>query len=167
MAAIARARLAHVAGATVVQESFERWEPTVHGVNVVASANAWQWLDPAVRWRKAADLLAADGHLALLWHDLIGYSPPNFAARFAEVGGALNPALAATSEAAASTRYPFTRSLDGEAFVATLNTYGVNDALSTVERERLARVLGALIDDEFGGVVHKHEDAVLHLARRR
>ena len=102
-------------------------------------------------------------------NDLIGYSPHTCAARLAEVGGALNPALAATSgdlgtdsqatwaarmgasgrfEAAASTRYRF-------------------NALSPAEREQLDRVLIALIDDEFGGEVQKNEDAVLHLARRR
>src|SRR5262245_27581738 len=38
MAALARARLAAFPGASVVEASFERWEPTVADVDVVASA---------------------------------------------------------------------------------------------------------------------------------
>jgi SAM-dependent methyltransferase len=187
MASIAQVTLAHSPGVTVVRSSFERWEPTVADVNLVASANAWHWVDPDVRWSKAAELLAPDGYLALLWHDLVGYSPANFAQRLAEVGGALNPALAAKPtdlgidaqdtwaerigasgffSGVESTRYRFSRPLDAESFVAVLNTYGVNDALSSAERQRLDRVLVELVNDEFDGEVHKHEDAVLHLAQR-
>jgi len=65
-----------------------------------------------------------------------------------------------------TTRYPFSRPLDGAAFVAVLNTYGVNWALSPAERDTFDRALVDLIDNEFSGEVLKHEDAVLHLARR-
>jgi hypothetical protein len=65
------------------------------------------------------------------------------------------------------TRYRFSRRLDGGSFVAVLNTYGVNSALDPAERVRLDRALVELVDGEFGGAVDKHEDAVLHLARRR
>lgn len=187
MAALARSRLEQFPGATVVESTFENWEPTVAHADVVASANAWQWLDPEVRWVKAAELLAPDGHLALLWHDLVGYSPSSFEQRLAEIGGALNPALAAKPTALGldtqatwaarisasglfgeveTTRYRFSRPLDGPAFVAVLNTYGVNWALSPAERDTLDRALVDLIDNEFRGEVLKHEDAVLHLARR-
>ncbi len=187
MAALARSRLDEFPGATVIEASFEAWEPTVAHADLVTAANAWQWLDPEVRWAKAADLLAPGGHLALLWHDLMGYSPPSFGPRLAEVGGALNPALAAKPAAlgldtpatwaarisasgffgeAETTRYPFSRALDGEAFVAVLNTYGTSDAVSPAERRKLDRALVDLIDDEFDGEVLKHEDAVVNLARR-
>lgn len=187
MAALARSRLEPFPWATVVESTFEAWEPSVAGADVVVSANAWQWLDPAVRWAKAAEVLAPDGHLALVWHDLLGYSPDTFEGRLAEVGRALNPALAAKPTALGldtqatwaarvtasglfgeveTTRYPFSRPLDGQAFVAVLNTYGVNRALSPAELDTLNRALVDLVDDEFGGQVLKHEDAVLHLARR-
>ena len=187
MAAIARARLGSFPGASVVEESFERWEPNVAEVQLLTAANTWQWLDPAVRWVKASRLLGSAGHLALIWHDLIGYSPSRFGRRLSEVGGALNPALAATptelgldtqdtwaKRIASSglfgdvrtTRYAFTRSLDARTFVAVLNTYGVNQGLTAEAREHQDSVLRALIEDEFGGVIQKHEDAVLHLARR-
>lgn len=188
MAELARVKLAPFAGATVVESTFEDWEPTVAGADLMAAANAWLWVDPAVRWAKAAALLRPGGHLALLWHDLLGYEPAGFAARLAEVGGALNPKLAAAPadlglddldtwaarsgasgrfDEATTVRYSFSRPLDGPMFVAVLNTYGVNVGLDPATRRKLDQALVDLVDGEFDGRVVKHEDAVLHVARRR
>lgn len=197
MAARARAKLAGFPGATVVEATFEAWTPsdapTVAPADaptvadVVCAANAWPWLDPAVRWAKAASLLEPRrGHLALIAHELVGYEPDGFAARLAEVGGALNPALAAVPEdlglatgdtwaarIAASghfeppttSRYPFSRRLDGPTFVAVLGTYGVHAGLPPDTRRELDRLLADLVKREFGGAVVKHERAVLQTAR--
>jgi SAM-dependent methyltransferase len=64
LAAAARANLAgfHV---DVVETSLEDWTPAGEAFAMVFAATAWHWVDPTVRYRKAADALAPGGYLAL------------------------------------------------------------------------------------------------------
>lgn len=55
-------------GITVTGGFFEDYTAPEGSFAAVVSANAWQWLDPAVSYGKAADLLAEGGHLALIWN---------------------------------------------------------------------------------------------------
>ncbi|MEV1250112.1 class I SAM-dependent methyltransferase [Nonomuraea sp. NPDC049750] len=66
LAAEARHRLAEFADVSVITSSFEDWEPPT-GVrfDLVYAATAWKWVDPAVKYAKAAELLAPGGHLAV------------------------------------------------------------------------------------------------------
>jgi SAM-dependent methyltransferase len=64
MAAVLRRR---VAGVTVVVAPFEEYRPP-HRFGLLFCADAWHWMDPAVRWRRAADALRDGGTLALFWH---------------------------------------------------------------------------------------------------
>ena len=64
MAAVLRRQ---VAGVTVVVSSFEEYEPP-HRFGLVFCADAWHWMDPAVRWQRAAGALREKGTLALFWH---------------------------------------------------------------------------------------------------
>jgi SAM-dependent methyltransferase len=47
---------------------FEDWSPPAGGVPLVCSAQAFHWVDPRVRWRRAHDALAPGGTLALFGH---------------------------------------------------------------------------------------------------
>src|SRR6266704_964028 len=38
------------------------------GVGLLYSAQAWHWVQPEVRYQKAAEVLAPGGTLALFWH---------------------------------------------------------------------------------------------------
>ena len=49
---------------SIVNGAFESWEPPQPGFDLVFAATAWHWIDPAVRYRKAWDLLRDGGHLA-------------------------------------------------------------------------------------------------------
>lgn len=62
----ARRRLAPFPRVSVVNSSFEDWEPPP-GVrfDLVYAATAWHWLDPRTRYAKAAALLAPGGRLAV------------------------------------------------------------------------------------------------------
>ncbi|GAA2267918.1 class I SAM-dependent methyltransferase [Streptomyces amakusaensis] len=69
---------AHTAGdpgITVQGGFFEEYTAPHGSFAAVMSANAWQWIDPAVSYTKAADLLIADGHLALIWNFPIAADP--------------------------------------------------------------------------------------------
>ncbi|PRX21327.1 class I SAM-dependent methyltransferase [Actinoplanes italicus] len=54
--------------ATVHAGTFEQWPPPAGGVDVLACAMAWHWLDPATRNTRARRALAPDGTLAIFGH---------------------------------------------------------------------------------------------------
>jgi len=60
MAAVAQAH-----GIRVEVATFEAWDPAGRRFDLVMSAQAWHWIDPAVGPKKAASLLSAGGSLAL------------------------------------------------------------------------------------------------------
>jgi SAM-dependent methyltransferase len=70
MAAVARRQLAEWPGWRVDDSGFEDWEPRPGDtpVDLVTCAQAWHWLDPAVRLHKAHALLRPGGWLALWWN---------------------------------------------------------------------------------------------------
>ncbi|GAB2606502.1 methyltransferase type 11 [Paractinoplanes abujensis] len=67
MAALARANT----GAEVAESTFEQWEAGSQRFDAVVAASSWHWVDPAVGWRKAHDVLRPGGRLALLGHVVI------------------------------------------------------------------------------------------------
>ncbi|SRR6266567_4909645 len=57
MAALARHRLAAFRDVEVETSAFEEWDDGGRRFDVLVSASAWHWVDPAVGWRRAHDLL--------------------------------------------------------------------------------------------------------------
>jgi SAM-dependent methyltransferase len=49
----------------IVKSTFEQWPPPAGGVDLLASATAWHWTDPATRNQRAFDALAPGGVLAV------------------------------------------------------------------------------------------------------
>lgn len=70
MAEVARRRLTSRPGWRVDVAPFEDWEPQAGDApfDLVTSAQAWHWIDPDIRFRKAHDLLRPGGWLALWWN---------------------------------------------------------------------------------------------------
>src|SRR2546430_7122914 len=68
MAAVLARRVADTPGVTVVVSSFEEYPPPQR-FGLLFSADAWHWMDPAVRWQRAAAALREWGTLALFWHE--------------------------------------------------------------------------------------------------
>jgi SAM-dependent methyltransferase len=66
LAAVARAKLALYPLVDVVHAPFETWEPSEAGFDAAVAFTAWHWLDPELRYAKAARLLAPDGSLAIV-----------------------------------------------------------------------------------------------------
>jgi len=50
-----------------VVSGFEGYRPA-QPCGLLFSAQAWHWMDPAVRWERAAAVLAGGGSLALFWN---------------------------------------------------------------------------------------------------
>ncbi|GAB1819299.1 class I SAM-dependent methyltransferase [Herbidospora sp. RD11066] len=62
----ARRHLADFPDVSVITSSFEDWRPSAGArFDLVYAATAWKWIDPEVRYTKAASLLAPGGHLAV------------------------------------------------------------------------------------------------------
>lgn len=53
---------------TAVVTDFERWQPPAERYGLLFSAQAWHWIDPAVRWTLAFDALRPGGSIALFWN---------------------------------------------------------------------------------------------------
>jgi SAM-dependent methyltransferase len=67
MAGILAASCAGYSGVTVVVSAFEDHVPA-EPAGLLFSAQAWHWMDPEVRWARAAAALAPGGSLALFWN---------------------------------------------------------------------------------------------------
>jgi SAM-dependent methyltransferase len=68
MAGILAASCAGYPGVTVVVSAFEDYVPA-EPCGLLFSAQAWHWMNPEVRWARAAKALAPGGSLALFWND--------------------------------------------------------------------------------------------------
>jgi SAM-dependent methyltransferase len=71
MAALARQRLAAVGNVVVETSTFEDWEDRGRRFDVLVAASSWHWVDPAVGWRRARDVLQPGGWMALLAHIVV------------------------------------------------------------------------------------------------
>lgn len=150
---------------------FEEYDGGAGPFAAVWSANAFHWVDPAVSYRRAAELTVAGGHLVLIW---------NYPILPAELQGALNErvfaahapdsvrdpdtfvadleagAAAGRAELTASGSYTSVWSdwhterlgLDVERFVALVLSYGHLAELTAEERAELAAKIRAVVGAE-------------------
>ena len=66
LAAWARRELADLANVRVMNVAFEDWEADGHTFDAVFACNSFHWVDPAVRFGRAASLLRPGGHLVVV-----------------------------------------------------------------------------------------------------
>ncbi|MGK5638211.1 class I SAM-dependent methyltransferase [Streptomyces sp. URMC 126] len=69
MAAVLARHSADRTDVTVVGAEFETWDTAGRRFGLLFSAQAWHWVDPAVRWTRARAVLRPGGALALFWND--------------------------------------------------------------------------------------------------
>jgi SAM-dependent methyltransferase len=189
LAAEARRNLASFGRVTVVNADFEAWRPADgETFGLVFAATAWQWVDPAVRYRKAASLLRADGHLAF-W-DASHVRPEGGDPFFAEIqhvydeigcphpGGHefATPETLGSQEAeiAASGlftdvsihRFDWEIRYTAEAYIRLIETFSTNLSMLPWQRERLNGEIRRRLAQRPDGIVRRHWGAVLHVARK-
>lgn len=68
MAAVASRNCAGFPDVSLAVSSFEDWDDGGERFDLVLAAQSWHWIDPAVRYSKAASHLRSAGTLALMWH---------------------------------------------------------------------------------------------------
>ena len=68
MAAVAARNCAPFPRVRIEVRTFEEWRPDAQRFELLFSAQAWHWVDPEVRWTKAASVLVPGGTVAIFWH---------------------------------------------------------------------------------------------------
>jgi SAM-dependent methyltransferase len=170
-------------------EPFETWEGEPGSFALVYAATAWHWVDPALRYRKAHELLHPAGNLAF-WSALHAF-PEGFDSFFTEIqevydtigesyGEAWPPpppdqAPDLSDEIAASElfedvrvrRYVWERLYTADEYIALLDTFSGHVSMDSPKRDRLYAEIRARIASRADGRVRRHWYAVLHVARAR
>ncbi|OIJ99347.1 methyltransferase [Streptomyces sp. MUSC 14] len=190
MAEIARRNLAGTPGAEVVTARFEEWPLPVAPFDVVVSATAFHWIDPAVRVAKAADALRPGGALAVVrTQHVLGGTEEFFVEvqrcyeRFdpATPPGLRPPAAAAVDNAdhaeelARSGRFGSTvfrrheqdLTYGTSEYLDLLRTFSGHRALPEAARNGLLHCIANLIDGRYGGRVTKRVLIELAVSHRR
>ncbi|GAA2136074.1 class I SAM-dependent methyltransferase [Glycomyces algeriensis] len=83
------AQIARRNGIDVEIAKFEDWNPRGRVFDTVVAAQTWHWIDPVAGAVKAAEVLAANGRIALCWN--VFQPPPAIAAMFSEVSRGILP----------------------------------------------------------------------------
>jgi SAM-dependent methyltransferase len=68
MAALARRRCAAYPGVEIVESDFEALDLHGETFRLLYAAQAWHWIDPDVRYRRARAALGAGGRLGVFWN---------------------------------------------------------------------------------------------------
>jgi SAM-dependent methyltransferase len=185
LARLARRRLAAFPNAAVVQTAFEDWRMEAGVFRAVIAAQSWHWIDPEVRFAKAATALSPGGVLAVFGH--VPMAPPApvaeaFEPIFARLapelwveppeawylpGGPLPALFAESGRFRPSTcrRYGWSVIRTGASLVRYLRTTSSYQRLEPARRDALLRALERAVDGLGGRFEHRWESC-LHLARR-
>lgn len=189
MAAIARERLAAFTGVQIEVGDFDLWIASAR-YDLIYSATAYHWLDPATREQRIASALEPRGWLAF-WRnrhirngssdDFLDEAAEIYAAEAAELAGERGH-LMGPDEIVAAEREPLSRELfdepvirvyfwsrrySAEDYVRLLATHSDHQLLPEEARGRLLRRLKSLIETRYGGSVVKDHATVLQMARKR
>ncbi len=186
LARLARRKLAQFPRVEILNARFEDWDAGGAVFDVVFAANSWHWLDPELRYRKAAALLRPGGVLALsISHHAF---PSGFDPFFTEIQACYEaigePRLAwpppppdevpgAREEIERSgffediriARYLRAGEFTADQYIAMMSTASDHRLLEPAKRERLFAEMRRLIDARPGGRVRKHLLTILHVAR--
>lgn len=183
MAAVARSNLAAFPDVELVETSFEDWQGEGAAFALLISAQAFHWVEPEVRFVKAARALRRGGAIALFWNvPLVGEDPVHRAiqeqyARYAPhllpEARARRPAYARAADDLRSSglfeeisqrAYPWRCTYDARTYAALMGTHSDHRLLSEADREVLHGGIRAAIESR-GGEVKVQHVAVLLFAR--
>lgn len=189
LAAAARQNLAGFGGVDVIEAAFETWRPPGATLfDLVFAATAWHWIDPAVRYRKAWELLRPGGHLAF-WsatHVFPEGGDPIFRELqdvYDEISEGLPadvpwprpgelPDQAAEIETSGLfdqvqvRHFDWEVSYDAQGYIGLLDTFSNHIAMSPGQRDRLYGEIRRLLAERPDGRLLRGWGAVLHVARR-
>lgn len=179
LAGFPRVRIAHA--------QFEHWDPKGESFDLVFAANSWHWLDPAVRYAKAAALLRPAGLLAFTsWNHAF---PPDFDPFFTEIQTCYEaigedpikwppptpeqvPDLREETERSGyfdhirTRRHMWIEEFSADQYINLMRTASNHRLFEPNKREWLFDQMRGLIKTRPGGRILKHNLIILHFARR-
>lgn len=190
LVAVARDNLASFAKVKVRQADFDTVELEPARYDMILSATAFHWLDPATRFYKAHRLLKARGTLALFWHRPVvtatsrafvdaaqriyrdiapeltrRYQPPPHPDALTTEYAQLIPASGLFDDLLIRKHYTATK-YSASAYIELLNTFSDHRALAPAVRQQLFHAIKDLIQAKFSGEITRETVALLYLARR-
>ena len=185
---IARRKLAPFPAVTINNARFEDWEPGGAVFNMVFAETSWHWLDPQLRYAKAAALLGPAGVLAFT---TVGHAfPPGFDPFFTQIQ-ACYEAIGETHlkwppplpEQVSDARDEIERSgffedvrlvrrvwaeeYTADEYVDLMKTASDHRLMEPGKREWLFAEMRRLISSRPSGRIQKHNLSILHVARKR
>jgi len=189
LAAVARRNLAPYPEVNVTTSPFETWDPGGRTFDLVLAATCWDWIDPEVRCRKAADVLKPGGRLAIFG---CGHAFPRDADRFffdiqdvyREIGEEHPaeawppplpedvPDMREELEASSlftdfqSRRYVWELMYTAEEYIDLMNTFSGHIAMEPDKREYLYRNVREQINARPDPRLRRHWLAILNVARK-
>jgi SAM-dependent methyltransferase len=189
LAAEARRNLEGFPQVSIVNEAFETWEPPQPGFDLVFAATAWHWIDPAIRYRKAWELLRGGGHLAF-WSTAHAFPTggDRFFRELQDVYDEIGESLPAGTQFPAPAELPDERAeiaatglftdvavrrfgweidYTADEYIRLLDTFSGHIAMAQWQRDRLYGEIRRRLAERPGGHLRRGWGAVLHVARRR
>jgi len=188
LAAVARRNLASFPSVDVVVANFENWALPAEPFDLVISATAFHWLDPATRLQKTAAALRPGGALGVIATEHVAggslaffddvqrcyehwdpATPPDLHLLPAEQipTGADEVDRSGFFEPATLRRYEWNQPYTTAMYLDVLLTYSGHLALPADARAGLLQCIASLIDGPNGGRIDKRYLNELCLARRR
>lgn len=191
LAGVARRNLAAYPRAEVCTGSFEE-SPVEEGMfDLVISATAFHWLDPALAYKKVARLLRPKGAIALFWNEHVHSDASKgffeaaqeiYEREASEIAvdnykGPPHPGEVTdrTSEIestglfgeVATRSYRWDEAYDTKSYIRVLNTYSGHRNLNGPARQRLLHSIADLIDTRYNGRIVKGYLTTLYVAHRK
>ena len=190
LAAVARHNLAAYPQAEVRVGAFEEFPLEQGAFDLVTSATAFHWVDPEVRYQRAARALKRGGAIGLFWNhhvqseasqDFFDVSQEAYL-RAGEPKAKTYQGLPAPDEVpttvkdeidqtglfgdVAIRRYYWNLEYDAESYINVLNTYSGHRDLPDDKREQLFHDIAELINTQYGGRITKGYMSLLYVAHR-
>jgi SAM-dependent methyltransferase len=167
---------------------FETFTARPGSFALVFAATAWHWVDPAVRYRHAHELLVPAGHLAFWsashafpagfdpfftdvgriyaeigWNDGGSDWPPPAPDRIADDAGEI--VASGLFDDVHVCRYVWEQRYTADTYLALLDTFSSHIAMPAAKREHLHRGIRQLIGARPGTRIRRHWYSILHVAR--
>jgi SAM-dependent methyltransferase len=190
LAAKSRRNLAGFPEVTVINASYDEWQPPAGAdFDLVFAATAWHWLDPGTRYSKAWELLRPGGHLAF-WgavHVFPDGGDPFFReiqpvydeigegraadARWVRPGdlpdGQADIEASGLFDDVQVRQYDWEVRYDAESYLDLLGTFSGHLEMTVEKRARLYGAIRDRLTERPGRDLRRHWGSVLHVARRR
>ena len=188
LARIAHRNLAGFPRVRVDTVRFEDWEPGSLSFDIVLAVTSWHWLDPQLRYAKAAQVLRPAGVLAFTTGSHV--FPPGFDPFFAEMQDCYEAIGEARMkwpppapeevrddreeieqsgyfENVRVTRRIWVEEFTADQHIAMMSTASDHRLMQPAKRDQLFAEMHRLIRARPGGRIRKHNLTILHLAQKK